>query len=462
MFTLQNVLKNFGLIVGAVLVNKIGAPGNLICYSVLLWMASQSSAGAMKALSLSALTTASNPALVSMTFVVAILRFVLIFVAAARIFADMSNHRRSPFSISYINALLLFSAVAGCMSFINNYFLFVSLLKLLSFTVGVFAILSGAEILRMRNSDLTAWFYAICLYLVVAGFAALALGFGWGVEFSLYGGSEEFLFKGALFHSQTLGAIGSLVVCYLFCIWLYTSYALKTLTFLLIIGLTYQIYLTSSRTGIASLVLTCGIALSFSFFMRKGRRVVRFAISKAKVLGLSVVGLVTAIIVEVASGGITSRITSILLKRSTEALSIETVLSSRESVYDQIWANFMFSPWTGIGFGTSTDPWFVANANLFSAPTEKGLLPLAVLEENGIIGGFFFYIFVGVFLWRLLREANISGFCMLIVFLFCNLGEMIFFSLGGIGVFAWVLVGAGISLGDRCVIRRPGIPQRVI
>jgi O-antigen ligase len=134
-------------------------------------------------------------------------------------------------------------------------------------------------------------------------------------------------------------------------------------------------------------------------------------------------------------------------------MSFYAVFESRMPLIESSWRVFVQRPWTGIGFGTSIDPQFVANATLFSAPTEKGFLPTALLEEVGIIGALPFAVFLIAFFVHYWKIRNIIALGMMACLLLLNLGEMMFFALGGMGLYSWSLIGAGIALGDRVVER---------
>ena len=112
---------------------------------------------------------------------------------------------------------------------------------------------------------------------------------------------------------------------------------------------------------------------------------------------------------------------------------------------------FWQTPFTGISFGTSWDPSFLAKATLFTAPTEKGFLPSALLEEVGVFGGLCFVIFLIAFFSHYWKARNIIALGMMICLLLLNLGEMMFFAMGGMGLYCWSMVGAGIALGDKVV-----------
>ena len=120
---------------------------------------------------------------------------------------------------------------------------------------------------------------------------------------------------------------------------------------------------------------------------------------------------------------------------------------------ERSWSIFLDQPLMGIGFGTSLDPYFIAKATLFSAPTEKGFLPTALLEEVGIFGALCFMIFLFAFFAHYWKARNIIALGMMVALLLLNFGEMMFFAMGGMGLYCWSMVGAGIALGDRVVER---------
>jgi len=153
------------------------------------------------------------------------------------------------------------------------------------------------------------------------------------------------------------------------------------------------------------------------------------------------------------SGGLRTYIT----KKATEGnqITAKDIMSSRTGLINRGWANFQGSPLVGIGFGVSTDPYFIANASLLYAPVEKGFLPVAVLEEVGILGTITFLAFLLALFITLVRDRNIPGFTMFFSYLASNLGEASFFALGGHASFMWLFVLGGMMLGDRCTTRVP-------
>ena len=114
-------------------------------------------------------------------------------------------------------------------------------------------------------------------------------------------------------------------------------------------------------------------------------------------------------------------------------------------VYPMI-ANISENPLTGIGFGVASIQSMrqVNRENIFglptSAPTEKGVMPVAVLEELGVFG----LISVVLWLWIIMYRSFQSGFSTFVVattVMFTNLGEASLFSVGGMGLLFLILIG---------------------
>ena len=80
-FTLKNIVLNGLFITVVFFLNKLGTPGSLLGYLCLFTMASRSTEGAVKALSLGALFIIANSYLVSINMAHTYLRFPLVAVA---------------------------------------------------------------------------------------------------------------------------------------------------------------------------------------------------------------------------------------------------------------------------------------------------------------------------------------------------------------------------------------------
>jgi hypothetical protein len=125
---------------------------------------------------------------------------------------------------------------------------------------------------------------------------------------------------------------------------------------------------------------------------------------------------------------------------------------SRGFLIENMTDNIRQDPWVGIGFGIASEPFSMEiwRDPVFGlpvgAPVEKGVMPLAVLEEVGIPG----FILVGLWIWAVLRRSALGGLAPLtvaITILLINMGESVIFSPGGMGLLQLILVSWAVSMG---------------
>jgi hypothetical protein len=103
-------------------------------------------------------------------------------------------------------------------------------------------------------------------------------------------------------------------------------------------------------------------------------------------------------------------------------------------------------PLFGAGFGVNEDSESNMAANgaqlrgiPLSAPVEQGFLPLASVAQLGIVGSLFVLPFLYL-IFRLARQESGEASALFTAVLGVNLGEMIFFSVGGIGLLMWIIL----------------------
>jgi O-Antigen ligase len=154
-----------------------------------------------------------------------------------------------------------------------------------------------------------------------------------------------------------------------------------------------------------------------------------------------------------------SNFSSFILKNTDQDSSISDVyLNSRGFLIDLSLKNFSENPILGIGFAKPSDPsrFFVERDSIFglplSAPTEKGMIISASLEETGILGTF--ALLFGIF-WILKSGFKIlspNQFVQILTALLLNFSEMMFFSFSGLGLFIWIYLGIACCKGDESAI----------
>jgi len=123
----------------------------------------------------------------------------------------------------------------------------------------------------------------------------------------------------------------------------------------------------------------------------------------------------------------------------------EAYEESRGALIEQMLTNISQHTLSGIGFGIASDPASLeVERDPFlglpvSAPVEKGVVPIMVVEELGVP----LAMAVGVWILSLLRRAALGGLAPLAVtltVLALNFGEAILFSPGGQGLLALILL----------------------
>jgi len=101
---------------------------------------------------------------------------------------------------------------------------------------------------------------------------------------------------------------------------------------------------------------------------------------------------------------------------------------------------------TGIGFGIASnfDSSNILRYSFFGipigAPVEKSLTLLAILEELGFIGFLLFIAFIFVIFYCSI-SLGLMSFIFVVIFLLVNLTESILFSMGGMGMIFWIMLG---------------------
>ncbi len=449
-FGLRTVATNVSVISALFLINYLGPVGNLGFFVALMAMSLKSAEQTVRALTILYLVIVGNTAIVStggMIFGVG--KFLLLFVFFGRLLYSISRQGRSVYDIPLLSPLILFCVVAFLLALEGGYFVQISALKLVSFAVGVACVFTAVEAVRYRPHRLDSWFFSIAIFVVLLGLFTWIMGLGFNAKTDL--GYSSGLFNGPFYHPQTMGPAAAMILLWLISFGLLSKYQARVWAFALVPFFVVFLYLSSSRTsllaiGLAVLAIILGAAIMRGQASRLIKRLLRWGFLAVMALGF----LMT--VVEIARpGAVVEPAIGFIVKSnrnegSGDSIQANDILYSRESLIDMMTKNIDENPWTGIGFGTSTRPGFGTGDSVFRAPTEKGILPIAVVEENGYIGAFFFVVFLLAVFAHLTRTRNITGLMAFAGLLGLNLTEMNFFSFGGQGGFFWIWVMASMLL----------------
>jgi O-Antigen ligase len=145
------------------------------------------------------------------------------------------------------------------------------------------------------------------------------------------------------------------------------------------------------------------------------------------------------LVITLAWFAFSSQLNTFIFKRDNVDSVLEIGNASRGVLVNPMIENIYLHPLQGIGFGVPSEPskTQIQRESFFglpiAAPIEKGVTPIAVLEELGLFG----FIGASLWAWLLIRSAYRSGYTAFLVvstIFFTNLGEASLFSVGGMGL----------------------------
>lgn len=393
------------------------------------------SKNAIQALSLLVLIKSLNTAIYQFAGPVAVLSWVVVATSGVGIFFESLKGKNKSHSV--ISWLLLFTIVVLLESVFFSFYSKVSIFKLLSFSYISIAILLGFKLTSRQSFDWTPWFLGIWIAMIILSIPVFFIP-----HIGFY--RDAMGFQGILVHPQTFAVFLAPMVAWfagtlLFSpsrdtYWLYPVF---------LIALAFM-YLTRGRTALVAVFLSFIVISIFALMSHPGwRRQIR----KGFVKPISIVFALTLVtFLSLQPSLIADNANEFILKGEQDKTVAESFESSRGKGIIGQWNAFIHYPLFGIGFGVSLHESFVpvyepVTGLPLSAPTEKGLLPVTLLEETGIIGSLFFIPFIFVFIKQVVSETDIVLPWVFFSCLFINVGEMVFFSVGGIGLYPLLLMG---------------------
>ncbi|MBK8742082.1 MAG: hypothetical protein IPM02_22385 [Betaproteobacteria bacterium] len=144
------------------------------------------------------------------------------------------------------------------------------------------------------------------------------------------------------------------------------------------------------------------------------------------------------------------QIDSFIIKRGTTPDLADAYEGSRGELISRMWENIEKTPFEGIGFGIASSPELneIQREPMFDLPVgaavEKGVMPVAVLEEVGIPGFLLVAVWFGMLLLRS-AQRGIEPLAVSATVLMLNMSEATFFSPGGLGLLWLLLAGWAYS-----------------
>lgn len=264
------------------------------------------------------------------------------------------------------------------------------------------------------------------------------------------------LFAGITFHSQALGPLCACLFSLVLADMLFVERKLVKLHLLLLLLLPCIMFMTRSRTALLAFLVGC--FMIFVFASKRANVSLRIKLWIRRTVAVSVFFLCFAAIIAEVSGNMVTR----WIKKTDDVGEldrnlVDAVTNTRMGLFELSLDEFRRNPMFGMGFQVNYQtPVFYQQSKglVLSAPVEKGLLPMMVLGEGGVVGALIFLVFLVVFYYKSLRRGYIVTLSLFTVFLATNIGEATFFSPGGAGGILWVMTVVGGFVIDMVIKQR--------
>ena len=440
MFSKENFIPGLFLLLSLIFASTfVVSPIVVVVYSALAIHAMRGPRQTIEAFTIMFLVLMGNPVFVSR--IGRSLRWIVLFAGFGRMLFDtlLSPQYRNAKTSKQVSLLLFFFIAMLPVSILTSKMVLISSFKLVAFALGAFTVLVSFERTKIHANYWHAWFNTYFLFLVLSS-GLIFLG-GMGFERNGVG------FQGILNHPQVFGSIMGMVTA-----WYVGRIILtKSKISLVELGITVLsvvfLYISQARTGAVAFV--GGGGLAFLFFLFSGKQLPtspRFYYATFALLTL--ISFVMILIPDQVFG----LVTDFIQKRTENAAVEEAFQESRGFLIEASMANFRDYPILGIGFGVPSNyqtARFGTTETIMgmpvSATVEKGFLPSAILEETGLIGALFTIVFLGMLIGKQIRKGDLFVLWLILSSLLINIGEAVFFSLGGTGLMVWLMLGFSVN-----------------
>ena len=363
-----------------------------------------------------------------------------------------------------IGTIFLYLAVAFFSS-IFGYFPLISHLKILNFSFFILGIYIGTRNINLRIHDIDEIRHMILAIVLLLTYGSLltlpfpSIAYFTSLQHAVRGqgiasaneffasGQRLLLFTGIGTTSQFTGPACACMFGWLLCdMWLVKK-KLSVFHLALMAPIPFICYLSRSRLAFFILILAMLLTtLSCLPHARVSRRV------KSSFIGLAILGAIMLIalsaIAEIHSGTITKWLRKQYDTTDTsDDRSLGTAItSSRQGLIELNLRDFRRNILLGSGFQVDSETkakFKSGRASLFSATIEKGILPLMILGETGILGACAFSIFLIVFYHTCKQKRYMATSTLFTVYLATNMAEATFFAPSGGGGSLWILLVVG-------------------
>jgi len=397
----------------------------------------------------------------------------LIGLALAFTAASRQGHHRLPFIM-----IVPFMMVA-IISSVDGWAPMVSMLKIINFSVFLLGLWFGTQNLQHRPKDLfvlRAFFLALA-FLLVFGSLLLwpfpTISFATSLQYALREGGVELaeevyqymqeegmkaLFCGITNQSQALAPLTACAFAFTACDMLFVERKFRIPHVVFLLVSLPVLYMTRSRLGLLTLAAGMAITIFYTARHMQMRTDVQARLRQGVAVFLIFVASL-AIVSQIKSGAMSEWIRKTSDARDDKRSLSEALTSSRMGLIAESMKDFRRNPMIGMGFQVAEYTKYRTRGKglVISASIEKGVLPVMVLGETGVLGTGLFFLFLASFYFTCARRRYYVTISLFSVFLVTNMGEATFFSPGGGGGFLWMMCVVGGFALDTILLYRSNV-----
>ena len=366
--------------------------------------------------------------------------------------------------------------MSACVGSATGWLPMVSYMKLVNYFVFLLGVWVGTQNLQERPKDLAllrTTLFAMTAFVILGSLAvrpfpsisyATSLGYAMAeggaaaataAFHAMAQAGEKVLFCGVMNHSQALSPILALSFAWLLCDMLFVEKRLRLPHVALILLAMPMLYMTRSRVAFVTIV--SAFAMIYFYAIRK----IRVAPAVKRKLGLAMTVFIAVSVAVMAVLEVRNDALSKWLRKTQDVDGdaakhslAESMTASRQSLIEYSMYEYRRNPLFGSGFQVAIYNREALKNQSFvlSASIEKGVLPVMVLGETGIVGAVLFAIFLISFYATATRRRLYVTITMFTLLLATNMGEATFFSPGGIGAVLWILTVCGGFVIDTILL----------
>lgn len=338
-----------------------------------------------------------------------------------------------------VSSMVRYSLLFGFGILIHSFFFSVmvdvSVLKAISWMIAMYTVLvAWGGLTALVRDHLTHQIFSLLTLVMLVSLPMIFLPVGY-----LVNGTG---FQGVMSHPQAFGAAMGLLGAWAGSAMLASSrpswWLIGQFAFALL-----MVLLSEARTGALSMLL--GLAIAVISVSSLSSRKLLFLAPGLSSLRLGILATVAVVLVGLNWSNFSEKMGDFIAKRTDSQSLAQAYDASRGELMDKMLENIKTDPFLGIGFGIGSVPneMIIVRDSILNLPVsaiiEKGILPVAILEELGLFG----FVAASVWFFSIIRRSSFGGLAPLAVCLtalLANMGDSMFFSASGMGLILIILV----------------------